>query len=66
MSDVEKMTWSNNSVSSKIDKVFHNKDLIGRFLYQSIKETCKSDHKAVFAKFEFQTLNINDKKKKIN
>jgi len=64
MSDVEKMTWSNNSVSSKIDKVFHNKDLIGRFLYQSIKETCKSDHKAVFAKFEFQTLNINDKNKK--
>ena len=37
--------------------------MIGKFLYNSIKETCKSDHKAVFSNFEFETSikNENDK-----
>ena len=54
MSAVEIMTWSNKNVSSKIDKVFISKDLIGKFLYHSIKETCISDHKAVFSTFQIE------------
>jgi hypothetical protein len=55
MSLEERMTWSNGIVSSKIDKIFYDKDVIGKLLYNSIKETCKSDHKAVFASFDFET-----------
>jgi hypothetical protein len=56
------MTWSNGVVSSKIDKIFYFKDLTGKFLYSSIKETCKSDHKAVFANFKLnrETINSDD------
>ena len=55
MSVEERMTWSNGTVSSKIDKIFYDKDMIGKFLYNSIKEMCKSDHKAVFASFDLET-----------
>jgi hypothetical protein len=62
LSAEDKMTWSNGVVSSKIDKIFYFKDLTGKFLYSSIKETCKSDHKAVFANFKLNRETINGKK----
>ena len=50
----EKMTWTNGEVSSKIDKIFHNIDLKGEFLYTSIRETFKTDHKAVFTSIKIE------------
>jgi exonuclease III len=60
LSSEDKMTWSNGAVSSKIDKIFYFKDLNGKFLYSSIKETCKSDHKAVFADFKLRHESLNN------
>ena len=48
MNDSERMTWTNGVVSSKIDKVFVSNNLIGNFEYESVIETCKTDHKAIF------------------
>lgn len=56
----DKMTWSNGVVSSKIDKIYYFKDLTGKFLYSSIKETCKSDHKAVFENFKLRHESLNN------
>ena len=58
----EKMTWTNNKISSKIDKLYYYKDLNMKFRYNEIKETSKSDHRAVFINCELQKVN---KKKKI-
>ena len=63
MSLEEKMTWSNGTVSSKIDKIFYDKDLIGKFRYNSIKETCKSDHKAVFSCLDYKNVSKNSTEK---
>ena len=52
----EKMTWTNNTVSSKIDKLYYFKQLNIKCKYNEIKETSKSDHKAVFINFEFKEI----------
>jgi hypothetical protein len=62
----EKMTWSNGMVSSRIDKIFYDKDIMGNILYNSIKETCKSDHKAVFASLQFNNNFLSDRDKNKN
>jgi exonuclease III len=62
----EKMTWSNGIVSSRIDKIFYDKDIMGNILYNSIKETCKSDHKAVFASLQFNNNFLSDRDKNKN
>ena len=64
MSDQERMTWSNNGVSSKIDKIFYSKDLniIGK--YTNIKNTLQSDHKAVFSYFKIDKIKSHKVAKK--
>ena len=63
MNSEEKMTWSNNSVSSRIDKIYYCKEININCKYVDIKETSKSDHKAVFAVCFFKET--NNKKKNI-
>ena len=53
----EKMTWTNNKISSKIDKLYYYKGLNMKCKYNEIKETSKSDHKAVFITCKFHTVN---------
>ncbi len=55
MSVLERMTWTNGMVNSKIDKAFVSKNLRGKFEYNSIIETCKTDHKAIFSNFSFES-----------
>ena len=58
----ERMTWTNGVVSSKIDKIFYSKNLLGNFEYDSIFETCKTDHKAVFSNFSLEINSLNQSK----
>ena len=53
----EKMTWTNNKISSKIDKLYYYKGLNMKCKCNEIKETSKSDHKAVFITCKFHTVN---------
>ena len=50
----EKMTWTNNIVSSKIDKIFYSQYLTSKILYVKNFKTCISDHKVVMV-----TVNLN-------
>ena len=45
----EKMTWNNNGISSRIDRFYYSKNLNIDLTYTDIKETLKSDHKAVIS-----------------
>ena len=61
MQVLDKMTWSNNEVSSRIDKFYISENFPFKFNYTSINQTFKSDHKAVIADLEFKN---NFKKEK--
>jgi len=65
MNSEEKMTWSNNSVSSRIDKIYYCKEININCKYVDIKETSKSDHKAVFAVCFFKETNNKKKNSEI-
>ena len=52
---VQYLIWTNGMVSSKIDKIFVSKNLSGKFEYNSIIETCKTDHKAIFSNLSFES-----------
>ena len=54
MKSEEKMTWTNDKVSSKIDKLYYYKELNIKCKYFDIKETSKTDHKAVFVNCSFK------------
>ena len=56
MSAEEKMAWTNNMVSSRIYKLYFSKDLNLKCKYIEIKETSKSDHKAVFINCKFKEI----------
>jgi len=60
----EKMTWTNNEVSSRIDKLYYSKELKIKCKYYDIRETSKSDHKAVF--INCKILEIVKKKENIS
>ena len=53
LSNEQKMTWSNNGFSSRIDRIYVTCSLADKASYTSIFETARSDHKAIFASLHF-------------
>ena len=49
MNNSDKMTWSNNGIFSRIDRFYFSKSMNINFVYTDVKDTLKSDHKAVIA-----------------